>query len=114
MHDTSFAVEAHLMGDRDWNGGLLRTMVWTTMVAGVLILLVALLNFFHLLAGSFLTRMREFSIRRSGGSVRRQSFRPTVYTVCLVGFAGRPVDRCLHRGDGSLVETGNGRIVFAV
>ena len=37
MHDTSFAVEAHPMGDRSWNGGLLRTMVWTTMVAGVLI-----------------------------------------------------------------------------
>lgn len=41
VQDTNFAVEAHPMGDRDWNGGLLRTMVWTTMVAGVLILLVA-------------------------------------------------------------------------
>lgn len=89
MHDTSFAVEAHLMGDRDWNGGLLRTMVWTTMVAGVLILLVALLNFFHLLAGSFLTRMREFSIRRvagaSGGSLFVQLFTQSALLVLLAG-----------------------------
>lgn len=89
MHDTSFAVEAHPMGDRDWNGGLLRTMVWTTMVAGVLILLVALLNFFHLLAGSFLTRMREFSIRRvagaSGDSLFVQLFTQSALLVLLAG-----------------------------
>lgn len=89
MHDTSFAVEAHPMGDRGWNGGLLRTMVWTTMVAGVLILLVALLNFFHLLVGSFLTRMREFSIRRvagaSGDSLFVQLFTQSALLVLLAG-----------------------------
>lgn len=92
MHDTSFAVEAHPMGDRGWNGGLLRTMVWTTMVAGVLILLVALLNFFHLLVGSFLTRMREFSIRRmagaSGGSLFVQLFIQSALLVLLAGLLG--------------------------
>lgn len=89
VQDTNFAVEAHPMGDRDWNGGLLRTMVWTTMVAGVLILLVALLNFFHLLVGSFLTRMREFSIRRmagaSGGSLFVQLFTQSALLVLLAG-----------------------------
>lgn len=68
VYDTNFAVEAHPMGSMCWNRGLLRTMVWTTLAAGVLILLVALLNFFHLLTGSFLTRMREFNIRRVAGA----------------------------------------------
>ena len=62
----------------------------------VLILLVALLNFFHLLAGSFLTRMREFSIRRVAGASGDSLFVQLFTQSAMFGFAGRPVDRCLH------------------
>ena len=37
-------------------------------IAGVLILLVGMLNFFHFLTGSFVTRIREYSLRRVSGA----------------------------------------------
>ena len=37
-------------------------------VAGILILLVGLLNFFHFLTGSYLTRIREYSLRSVNGA----------------------------------------------
>ena len=39
-----------------------------TLIAGVLILLVGMLNFFHFLTGSFVTRIREYSLRRVNGA----------------------------------------------
>ena len=40
----------------------------TTLIAGVLMLLVGMLNFFHFLTGSFVTRIREYSLRRVSGA----------------------------------------------
>ena len=40
-------------------------------VAGILILLVGLLNFFHFLTGSYLTRIREYSLRSVNGAQGR-------------------------------------------
>lgn len=40
----------------------------TTLIAGVLMLLVGMLNFFHFLTGSFVTRIREYSLRRVNGA----------------------------------------------
>lgn len=86
---TDYVVRAYPMGAAFVERGDLRVMAWITMVAGVLILLVALLNFFHLLVGSFLTRMREFSIRRvagaSGDSLFVQLFTQSALLVLLAG-----------------------------
>ena len=40
----------------------------TTLIAGVLMLMVGMLNFFHFLTGSFVTRIREYSLRRVNGA----------------------------------------------
>ncbi len=40
----------------------------TTLVAGILILLVGMLNFFHFLIGSYITRIREYSLRQVHGA----------------------------------------------
>ena len=86
---TDYVVRAYPMGAAFVERGDLRVMAWITMAAGVLILLVALLNFFHLLIGSFLTRMREFSIRRvagaSGDSLFVQLFTQSALLVLLAG-----------------------------
>ena len=39
-----------------------------TLIAGILILLVGMLNFFHFLTGSFVTRIREYSLRKVSGA----------------------------------------------
>ena len=44
----------------------------TTTVIGVLILLVGMLNFFHFLTGSFVTRIREYSLRQVNGAKSHQ------------------------------------------
>ena len=66
--------------DRDWNvcanplgkvildtSGIKLT-AGITAIAGILILLVGLLNFFHFLTGSYLTRIREYSLRSVNGA----------------------------------------------
>ncbi len=43
-------------------------LTWIPLVAGILVLLVGCLNFFHFLIGSQLTRIREYSISRVNGA----------------------------------------------
>lgn len=51
----------------------------TTLVTGILILLVGMLNFFHFLTGSFVTRIREYSLRQVNGAKSHQ-----LWTMLLV------------------------------
>ncbi|MBQ8737477.1 MAG: ABC transporter permease [Bacteroidaceae bacterium] len=64
-----FSIHVAQMGkntfyDRNIKGYL----IWIPLVAGILVLLVGCLNFFHLLIGSLLTRIREYSISRVNGA----------------------------------------------
>lgn len=47
---------------------------WITGIVGALILLVGLINFFHFLIGSFLNRIKEYSIMKVTGSNWKQLF----------------------------------------
>lgn len=47
---------------------------WATGIVGALILLVGLINFFHFLIGSFLNRIKEYSIMKVTGSNWKQLF----------------------------------------
>ncbi|MBP3670270.1 MAG: ABC transporter permease [Bacteroides sp.] len=51
-----------------WNAPTAKYMAIITLIAGVLMLLVGMLNFFHFLIGSFVTRIREYSLRRVSGA----------------------------------------------
>ena len=51
-----------------WKESAISMFSNVTFIAGSLVLLVALLNFFYFLIGSFLTRIREFNIRRVNGA----------------------------------------------
>lgn len=94
---TDYVVRAYPMGAAFVERGDLRVMAWITMAAGVLILLVALLNFFHLLIGSFLTRMREFSIRRVAGATASGVFLQLfVHSALLILLAGLLTFVCIE------------------
>ena len=51
-----------------WKNSMAPYFALITLIAGVLMLLVGLLNFFHFLTGSFITRIREYSLRRVSGA----------------------------------------------
>ena len=54
--------------DLFWKMSTAKYMALTTLIAGVLMLLVGMLNFFHFLIGSFVTRIREYSLRMVNGA----------------------------------------------
>ena len=55
-----------------WNDSSAPYFAITTLVTGILILLVGMLNFFHFLTGSFVTRIREYSLRQVNGAKSHQ------------------------------------------
>ena len=60
---TAFPFEKDLSFDSSY-----QTMAMTITIAGFLVLLAGLLNFFYFLMGSFLIRIREYNIRRAHGA----------------------------------------------
>ena len=67
-------ISAAPFGQSVWKNSSAAYPAWITLVTGVLILLIGLLNFFHFLAGSFLTRIREYAIRQMSGACGRNLF----------------------------------------
>ena len=51
-----------------WKDSMAPYFAIISLIAGVLMLLVGMLNFFHFLTGSFITRIREYSLRRVSGA----------------------------------------------
>ena len=51
-----------------WETSSASTCALTTLVAGMLILLVGMLNFFYFLTGSYITRIREYCLRQVNGA----------------------------------------------
>ena len=70
---------------REVSGGIFGTYFWSskgialyfaniTLIAGILVLIVGLLNFFHFIIGSFLIRVKECNIRRVNGAGFKDMF----------------------------------------
>ena len=51
-----------------WEKSTAPTIAMVASVAGILILIVGMLNFFHFLTGSYITRIREYSLRQVNGA----------------------------------------------
>ena len=66
--DQKMTIQFNTFGDVFWRQSPASIFSTITLVAGSLVLLVSLLNFFYFLIGSFLTRIREFNIRRVNGA----------------------------------------------
>lgn len=67
-------VTAAPFGSFEWRNKGASYLAWITLAAGMLVLLVGLLNFFHFLTGSFLTRIHEYGVRRVNGAGARSLF----------------------------------------
>ena len=80
----AFPFEKDLSFDSD-----AQTIAMSITIAGVLVLLAGLLNFFYFLMGSFLIRIREYNIRRVHGaglgSLQLMLFVQSTLNVALVG-----------------------------
>ena len=61
-------LKAHPFDELFWKDSSAPYFAVTTLVAGILILLVGMLNFFHFLVGSYITRIREYSLRQVNGA----------------------------------------------
>lgn len=57
-----------------WKDNEVLSICYTTLIAGILVLLVGLLNFLHFITGSFFIRVRECHIRRVNGAGLRDLF----------------------------------------
>ena len=62
-----------------WETSSASTCALTTFVAGILILLVGMLNFFYFLTGSYITRIREYCLRQVNGAKAYQIWMMLVY-----------------------------------
>lgn len=62
------SITASPMGQAFWESSKPDMLGNVTLIAGALILLVGMLNFFHFLTGSYMTRIREYSLRRVHGA----------------------------------------------
>ena len=63
---------AHPFGELFWKESPASYLAISTTIAGILILLVGMLNFFHFLTGSYITRIREYSLRQVNGAKNHQ------------------------------------------
>lgn len=63
---------AHPFGELFWKESSASYLAISTTIAGILILLVGMLNFFHFLTGSYITRIREYSLRQVNGAKSHQ------------------------------------------
>ena len=65
-------LSVHGFNELFWKDSSAPYFAITTTVIGILILLVGMLNFFHFLTGSFVTRIREYSLRQVNGAKSHQ------------------------------------------
>jgi len=65
-------LSAHPFNKLFWETSTAPYFAVTTTVIGILILLVGMLNFFHFITGSFITRIREYSLRQVNGAKGHQ------------------------------------------
>lgn len=95
--DRDYNVAVYPMGARLLEKGALPVIALVTGIAGMLILLVALLNFYHLMVGSFLTRVREFCIRQMTGATASGLFLQLfVQSALLILLAGLLTCICIE------------------
>lgn len=66
-----------------WKDNEVLSICYTTLIAGILVLLVGLLNFLHFITGSFLIRVRECHIRRVNGAGFKDLFLMFFVQICL-------------------------------
>lgn len=66
--DSDQYLTAYSFDELFWKDSSAPYFAFTTLVTGILILLVGMLNFFHFLTGSFVTRIREYSLRQVNGA----------------------------------------------
>lgn len=66
-----FEVVAFPLGKVFWDNYGIKPQIYITSIIGFLILLVGMLNFFHFLTGSYMTRIREYSLRSVNGAKGR-------------------------------------------
>ena len=59
---------AHPFDQLFWEESSAPTIAIAALAAGILILMVGMLNFFHFLTGSYITRIREYSLRQVNGA----------------------------------------------
>ena len=64
-------VVAYPIGQVFWDNYGVKPQIYITSIIGFLILLVGMLNFFHFLTGSYMTRIREYSLRSVNGAKGR-------------------------------------------
>ncbi len=89
LWDEQMSVRFTAFGELFWQQSAASVFSNITLIAGSLVLLVSLLNFFYFLIGSFLTRIREFNIRRvNGAGFGRQFLLLFVQSVLAIGLAG--------------------------
>lgn len=73
MYNQPYTIVANEIGTMKQMKGAI-FLGWATGIVGALILLVGLINFFHFLIGSFLNRIKEYSIMKVTGSNWKQLF----------------------------------------
>ena len=87
--DKEEIITAEPFGYFDWRNQGANYFAWITLITGVLVLLVGLINFFHSLTGSFLTRFHEYGIRRVNGSNEKSLFSLLfIQAILLVSASG--------------------------
>ena len=74
MYGEDYDIEIFPIGQFPDERKQLSIVSWITGAMGVLILLVGLINFFHFLTGSYLNRMKEFSMMKVNGCSGKQLF----------------------------------------
>ena len=87
--DNEEIITAEPFGYFDWRNQGANYFAWITLITGVLVLLVGLINFFHSLTGSFLTRFHEYGIRRVNGANEKSLFSLLfIQAILLVSASG--------------------------
>lgn len=83
MFDEDASIRFEEFGAWLWKGNTASYFCYTTLIAGILVLLVGLLNFLHFITGSFFIRVRECHIRRVNGAGFKDLFLMFFVQICL-------------------------------
>lgn len=88
MYNMDCSVTATRLGEIFWSNSGAPYFAIITLIIGILILLIGLLNFFYFLIGAFLNRQREYSIRKViGGDTSHLFFQLFIHTIVVVFLA---------------------------